>query len=126
MKQRFLLIAALGVLMALTLPATAQEQIVVDDTTNLGTEYQGWYQCKDYTLKARLTIKGVERKQYYELQIPRGRKVSGVDLIETPAPGTETRRRVIGRSSEDQEVRLRRAEMAAELLGDELDLAASA
>ena len=49
-----------------------------------------------------------------------------VGLLMTPAPGTEIRRRVIGRSSEDQEVRLRRAEMAAELLADELDLLASA
>lgn len=49
-----------------------------------------------------------------------------VGLLVAPAPGTETRRRVVGRSSEDREVLLRRAEMAAELLGDELDLLASA
>ncbi len=49
-----------------------------------------------------------------------------VGLLVAPAPGTETRRRVTGRSSDDQEVLLRRAEMAAELLADELDLPASA
>jgi gas vesicle protein len=51
---------------------------------------------------------------------------AAVGLLVAPAPGTETRRRVIGLSIEDQELRLRRAEMAAELLGDELDLPASA
>ena len=51
---------------------------------------------------------------------------AAVGLLVAPAPGTETRRRVIGRSIEDQESLLRRAEMAAELLGDELDLPASA
>ena len=51
---------------------------------------------------------------------------AAVGLLMAPAPGTETRRRVIGRSIEDQELRLRRAEMAAELLGDELDLPATA
>jgi gas vesicle protein len=51
---------------------------------------------------------------------------AAVGLLVAPAPGTETRRRVAGRSIEDQELRLRRAEMAAELLGDELDLPASA
>ena len=51
---------------------------------------------------------------------------AAVGLLVAPAPGTETRRRVVGRSSEDREVWLRRAEMAAELLADELDLPASA
>jgi len=51
---------------------------------------------------------------------------AAVGLLVAPAPGTETRRRVIGRSIQDQESLLRRAEMAAELLGDELDLPASA
>jgi gas vesicle protein len=51
---------------------------------------------------------------------------AAVGLLVAPAPGTETRRRVIGRSILDQESLLRRAEMAAELLGDELDLPASA
>jgi gas vesicle protein len=51
---------------------------------------------------------------------------AAVGLLVAPAPGTETRRRVVGRSSEDREVVLRRAEMAAELLADELDLPASA
>ena len=51
---------------------------------------------------------------------------AAVGLLVAPAPGTETRRRVVGRSSEDREVLLRRAEMAAELLADELDLPASA
>ena len=51
---------------------------------------------------------------------------AAVGLLMAPAPGTETRRRVIGRSIEDQELRLRRAERAAELLGDELDLPATA
>ncbi len=51
---------------------------------------------------------------------------AAVGLLVAPAPGTETRRRVVGRSSEDREVVLRRAEMAAEFLADELDLPASA
>ncbi len=51
---------------------------------------------------------------------------AAVGLLVAPAPGAETRRRVVGRSSEDREVVLRRAEMAAELLADELDLPASA
>jgi gas vesicle protein len=51
---------------------------------------------------------------------------AAVGLLVAPAPGTETRRRVAGRFIEDQELRLRRAEMAAELLGDELDLPATA
>jgi gas vesicle protein len=51
---------------------------------------------------------------------------AALGLLVAPAPGTETRRRVVGRSSEDREVVLRRAEMAAELLADELDLPASA
>jgi gas vesicle protein len=51
---------------------------------------------------------------------------AAVGLLVAPAPGTETRRRVVGRSIEDQELLLRRAEMAAELLGDELDLPATA
>ena len=51
---------------------------------------------------------------------------AALGLLVAPASGTETRRRVIGRSIEDQELLLRRAEMAAELLGDELDLPASA
>jgi gas vesicle protein len=51
---------------------------------------------------------------------------AAVGLLVAPAPGTEIRRRVVGRSTEDRELLLRRAEMAAELLGDELDLPASA
>jgi gas vesicle protein len=51
---------------------------------------------------------------------------AAVGLLMAPAPGSETRRRVVGRSIEDQELRLRRAEMAAELLGEELDLPATA
>lgn len=51
---------------------------------------------------------------------------AAVGLLVAPAPGTATRRRVVGRSIEDQELRLRRAEMAAELLEDELDLPATA
>jgi len=48
-------------------------------------------------------------------------------LLVAPGPGSETRRRMAGRTSvEDQESLLRRAEMAAELLADELDLPASA
>jgi len=50
-----------------------------------------------------------------------------VGLLAAPGPGTETRRRMTRRiSAEDQELLLRRAEMAAELLGDDLDLPASA
>ena len=48
-------------------------------------------------------------------------------LLVAPEPGIQTRRRMSCRSSvEDRESLLRRADMAAELLGDELDLAASA
>ena len=48
-------------------------------------------------------------------------------LLMAPASGTETRRKVVGRSSvEDQELLLRRAEMAVELPEDEFDLPASA
>lgn len=52
---------------------------------------------------------------------------AAVGLLVAPAPGTETRRKVVRRSSaEDQEQLLRRAEMAAEFLDEELDLPASA
>ena len=52
---------------------------------------------------------------------------AAVGLLVAPAPGTETRRKVVGRSSvEDQELLLRRAEMAVELPDEELDLLASA
>ena len=52
---------------------------------------------------------------------------AAVGLLMAPAPGNETRRRVVRRPSvEDQELRLRQAEMAAELPDDELDLPASA
>jgi gas vesicle protein len=48
-------------------------------------------------------------------------------LLVAPGPGIETRRRMSGRSSvADRESLLRRADMAAELLADELDLPASA
>jgi gas vesicle protein len=52
---------------------------------------------------------------------------AAVGLLVAPGPGTETRRRVVRRTSaEDQEQLLRRAEMAAEFLDEELDLLASA
>jgi hypothetical protein len=52
---------------------------------------------------------------------------AAVGLLVAPAPGTETRRKVVRRSSvEDQELLLRRAEMAVELPDEELDLLASA
>jgi gas vesicle protein len=52
---------------------------------------------------------------------------AAVGLLVAPAPGTETRRKVVGRSSvEDQELLLRRAEMAVELPEDDFDLPASA
>ena len=52
---------------------------------------------------------------------------AAVGLLVAPAPGIETRRKVVRRTSvEDREQLLRRAEMAAELLGEELDLPASA
>ena len=52
---------------------------------------------------------------------------AAVGLLVAPAPGTETRRKVVGRSSvEDQELLLRRAEMAAEFPEEELELPASA
>ena len=50
-----------------------------------------------------------------------------VGLLVAPAPGTQTRRKVVGRSSVlDRELLLRRAEMAAELPEDDFDLRASA
>jgi gas vesicle protein len=49
-----------------------------------------------------------------------------VGLLVAPGPGDETRRRIARRSIDDQEVLLRRAEMAAELLTDEIELPASA
>lgn len=52
---------------------------------------------------------------------------AAVGLLVAPAAGTETRRRVVGRSSvEDRELLLRRAEMATEFPEDELDLPATA
>jgi gas vesicle protein len=52
---------------------------------------------------------------------------AAVGLLVAPAPGTETRRKVARRASvEDQELRLRQAEMAAELPEEELDFLASA
>ncbi len=52
---------------------------------------------------------------------------AAVGLLVAPAAGTQTRRKVAGRSSvEDREQLLRRAEMAAEFPEDELDLRASA
>ncbi len=63
---------------------------------------------------------------YFGMALLGGLVGLAVGLLVAPAPGTETRRRVTGRSSDDQEVLLRRAEMAAELLADELDLPASA
>lgn len=47
-------------------------------------------------------------------------------LFLAPGPGDETRRRIVRRSIEDQELLLRRAEMGMDLLWDELDLPASA
>ena len=49
-----------------------------------------------------------------------------VGLLVAPGPGDETRRRIARRSIDDQESLLRRAEMAAELLTDEIDLPVSA
>jgi len=52
---------------------------------------------------------------------------AAVGLLVAPAPGPQTRRKVVGRSSvEDRELRLRRAEMAAEFPEDEFDLPAIA
>jgi len=52
---------------------------------------------------------------------------AAVGLLVAPAAGTETRRKVVRRSSaEDREQLLRRAEMGAEFLDEELDLPASA
>jgi gas vesicle protein len=48
---------------------------------------------------------------------------AAVGLLVAPAAGTEIRRKVVRRASvEDQELLLRRAEMAADLPDDELDL----
>lgn len=49
-----------------------------------------------------------------------------VGLLVAPAPGVETRRRVVSRSIEEQEMLLRRAEMGMDVLTDDLDLPASA
>jgi len=43
-----------------------------------------------------------------------------------PGPGDQIRRRLVSRPIDDQETLLRRAEMAYELLADELDLPANA
>jgi gas vesicle protein len=49
-----------------------------------------------------------------------------VGLLVAPRPGFETRRRVVSRSIEEQEMLLRRAEMGMDLIPDDLDLPASA
>jgi gas vesicle protein len=49
-----------------------------------------------------------------------------VGLLVAPGPGEETRRRIARYSIEDQERLLRLAEMGADVLNDEIDLAASA
>jgi len=65
--------------------------------------------------------------RYVGLALLGGLVGAAVGLLVAPAPGTETRRKVVGRSSvEDREMLLRRAEMATEFPEDELDLAASA
>jgi gas vesicle protein len=66
-------------------------------------------------------------KAYIGMALLGGLVGAALGLLAAPGPGTETRRRMTGRISvEDQESLLRRAEMAAELLGDDLDLPASA
>lgn len=65
--------------------------------------------------------------RYVGLALLGGLVGAAVGLLVAPAPGTETRRKVVGRSSvEDRELLLRRAEMAAELPLDDFDLAAIA
>jgi gas vesicle protein len=65
--------------------------------------------------------------RYVGLALLGGLVGAAVGLLVAPAPGTETRRKVVGRSSvEDQELLLRRAEMAVELPEDEFDLPATA
>ena len=49
-----------------------------------------------------------------------------VGLLMAPGSGFETRRRVMSRSIEEQEMLLRRAEMGMDLIPDDLDLPASA
>ena len=49
-----------------------------------------------------------------------------VGVLMAPGPGDQTRRRLGGRRIDDQKTLLRRAEMAYELLADELDLPANA
>ena len=66
-------------------------------------------------------------RQYVGIALLGGLVGVAVGLLVAPAPGTATRRKVVGRSSvEDQELLLRRAEMAVELPDDEFDLPASA
>ena len=65
--------------------------------------------------------------RYVGLALLGGLVGAAVGLLVAPSTGTETRRKVVGRSSvEDRELLLRRAEMAAELPEDEFDLAVSA
>jgi gas vesicle protein len=65
--------------------------------------------------------------RYIGLALLGGLVGAALGLLMAPARGTEIRRKVVGRSTvEDQELLLRRAEMAAELPEDELDLLASA
>lgn len=80
----------------------------------------GWREVEKETMTAR------PAKLYVGMALLGGLVGAAVGLLVAPAPGTAIRRRVIGPSIEDQESLLRRAEMAAELLGDELDLPASA
>jgi len=49
-----------------------------------------------------------------------------VGVLMAPGPGDQIRRRLVSRPIDDQETLLRRAEMAYELLADELDLPANA
>jgi gas vesicle protein len=68
-----------------------------------------------------------DASRYVGIAVLGGVVGAAVGLLVAPAAGTEIRRKVVRRSSvEDQELLLRRAEMAADLPDDDLDLPATA
>jgi gas vesicle protein len=78
--------------------------------------------------RLRISVMSVRASQtYVGMALLGGLFGLALGLLVAPGPGIETRRRMSGRSSvADRESLLRRADMAAELLADELDLPASA
>ena len=69
---------------------------------------------------------GGRKRTYLGIALLGGVVGAIVGLLVAPGPGDQTRRRVVRHSIEDQERLLRSAEMASDLLNDDIDLAASA